>query len=497
MKKFLLILGIVVVLAGFWLARPLFHLAGVAWRESSFTPHETLAAHEADDVSGLNKSQVADVIKIGPSLEIATDQVRAALNRAKREHLAVSMAGARHSEGGHTIPTGGLQLDMGALDYVHFDEATKSVTVGSGCHWEKVIRTLDGFGRSVSIMQSDYNFSVGGSLSVNCHGWQSGRPPLASSVRSFVVVTADGQVRRCSREENNELFGLVLGGYGLFGVILEAELETMPNQMLQGDWENVSQDQYQAALGRWLHRCGGPNLAYGRLSVAPSKFLSEARFTIFSPVEGRTEPVQPEGSFKRWLFRLIFRGQVESDYGKELRWKLERVLGDLGGKLFSRNGTLYFDAGLYLNRDPARTDILQEYFVPREGFTAFVDSLRTCVRRNHIELLNVTIRDVKEDKDTFLAYARGDRVALVLFFDQKKTSEAEGAMQKCTQELVDASLVVGGTYYLPYRAHPTEAQFLAAYPMAQKFAAAKKKWDPGLLFRNQFYDRYLAGLKAA
>src|SRR5437660_314829 len=83
-----------------------------------------------------------------------------------------------------------------------------------------IIPYLDRRRHSVAVMQSDNTFSVGGSLSVNCHGWQFGRPPIASTVESLRLMQADGSIVRCSRTENPELFSLVLGGYGLFGIIL-------------------------------------------------------------------------------------------------------------------------------------------------------------------------------------------------------------------------------------------------------------------------------------
>ena len=43
-------------------------------------------------------------------------------------------------------------------------------------------------------------------------------------------MKADGQVVRCSRTENAELFSLVLGGYGLFGIILDADLHVVANE---------------------------------------------------------------------------------------------------------------------------------------------------------------------------------------------------------------------------------------------------------------------------
>jgi FAD/FMN-containing dehydrogenase len=38
-------------------------------------------------------------------------------------------------------------------------------------------------------------------------------------VEAFDLVGPDGEVRRCSRAEHADLFRLVIGGYGLFGIV--------------------------------------------------------------------------------------------------------------------------------------------------------------------------------------------------------------------------------------------------------------------------------------
>src|SRR5579872_279851 len=78
-------------------------------------------------------------------------------------------------------------------------------------------------------MQGPNVFTVGGSISVNAHGWDMRHGPVAASVEWFSILLADGSVKRCSRTENPELFHLVLGGYGLFGVILNVGLHVTDN----------------------------------------------------------------------------------------------------------------------------------------------------------------------------------------------------------------------------------------------------------------------------
>ncbi len=105
-------------------------------------------------------------------------------------------------------------------------------------------------------------------------------------------------------------------------------------------------------------------------------------------------------------------------------------------------------------------------------------------------MLNVTVRNVLKDNDSFLRYADRDVFALVMLFNQPRSADADERMQALTRELIDAVLECGGRYYLPYRLHATREQFARAYPQAREFFARKRYYDPDGLFRNQFYERY-------
>jgi len=53
-----------------------------------------------------------------------------------------------------------------------------------------------------------------------------------------------------------------------------------------------------------------------------------------------------------------------------------------------------------------------------------------------------------------------------------------------------AALSLSGRHYLPYRLHATKAQLARAYPQAAQLVAIKRTYDPDLVFRNQFWDKY-------
>jgi len=149
----------------------------------------------ADDVSRLNATHVAELWNM-PSGSDAEQQLRDLLARARQLKLHVSIAGARHSMGGQTIYADGIQINMLPYHQMSLDEQQNVLQVQTGALWADVIPYLDSHQRSVSVMQASNSFSVGGSLSVNCHGWQPNRPPIASTVDSFRIMLADGSILR-------------------------------------------------------------------------------------------------------------------------------------------------------------------------------------------------------------------------------------------------------------------------------------------------------------
>ena len=447
-----------------------------------------------DDASRLNQTHVTEVWRIPADPTAAETQLRAVLERARSRGLRVSIAGARHSMGGHTIYPEGIVLDMLPFNRMALDVRAGIVRVGAGARWSEVIPYLDSQGFSVGVMQSNDNFSVGGSLSVNCHGWQHDRQPIASTVESFRLMKADGTVVVCSRVENAELFSLALGGYGLFGVILDADLRVVPNERYHPESEVIPAEAYVA---RFLEKVRGRpdiGMVYGRLSIVPGDqtFLKEAILTVFRRAPCRQEDIPPlTASSLSTVRREVYRAQIGSDAGKKVRWQAEKTIGEqIASEFVSRNQLLNEGAEVYQEQNADRTDILHEYFIPTENVTVFLAKARAIIPRHKVDLLNVTVRNIFEDKDTVLRYADRDMFSFVMLFNQPITDDGESVMRGATRELIDAAMACGGRYYLPYRLHATEAQFARAYPRAVAFFERKRFYDRDEIFQNQFYLKY-------
>lgn len=470
--------------------RPTWHLVMVAWNDRNEL--EAIPHGEINDASRLNQTAVAEIVDVPVEIDRAERQLAELLQRARRDGLRVSIAGARHSMGGHTIYPGGISINMLALNQMELDEERDILHVGAGALWSDIIPFLDQRGRSVSVMQSNSSFSVGGSLSVNCHGWQYGRPPIASTVQSFRLMKANGSIVACSRLENADLFGLVLGGYGLFGIILDVDLKVVTNRRYLVTSHIVPAHE---ALSTYREKVGTRSdaaMVYARLNVDPDQFLREVILNVFTEdpdLQAAIPDLKDPGL--AGIRRHIFRGSTDSDYGKQLRWAAETKLQPhLRASAFSRNQLLSEGVSIFENRLADSTDILHEYFVPPDRIELFVQRVRSIIPECHGNLLNVTVRSVERDDDTYLRYADRPMLSLVMLFNQKRTGEGEAAMRQMTRKLIDAAIEVGGRYYLPYRLHATVEQFHAAYPMAADFFNLKRKHDPDEIFQNQFYLTY-------
>ena len=309
------------------------------------------------------------------------------------------------------------------------------------------------------------------------------------------MLLADGTALPCSRTENADLFRHAMGGYGLFGVITELELDMVPNARLVPRYETMSGLEIGARFAQQLASDPTIQMAYGRMDVTLDRFFEEAVLITYRPTADQANLPAASGSgFVSRASRYLFRAQVESDRAKRFRWWTETGLGPRFAGTSTRNTLMNEPVVTLDDRDPFRTDILHEYFVPPERFADFVRACQAVIPASYQQLLNITLRFVDTDRDSVLAYAPGPRLAAVLLFSQEKTARGESDMARMTQALIDRVLDIGGTYYLPYRPHATLAQLTRGYPSAAAFAAGKRAADPDLLFRNQLWDGYFAKL---
>jgi FAD/FMN-containing dehydrogenase len=460
-------------------------------------PFEQLGGF-VNDASHLNKTSVFGIVKV-----LSEADVRNALQFARDHGLKVTAAGQRHSMGGQSFVQNGIVLDMRGFNRLRLDKEHKILNVQAGATWKQVQIFLDEQGLSVKAMQSINIFTVGGTLSVNAHGIAHNPGPIASTVRSFRIMLSDGEIKTASPTGNAELFRCALGGYGLMGVILDVDLDVVDNEMYVWKTHYLGYKEFADYYGKNVEGNPKIGLAYGRLSMSPSTYLSETAIHTYERIP-ESVPVQPLKAPRFvWLDRFVINFSKTGGLGRRLRWALEKygeprlhtcltrnqAMSREEGCLVSRNQEMY-DSMDYLENRLRDTDILQEYFIPQQRMPEFVEGLHKVVAANGANLINVTIRIVHKDNVTALPYAREDMFAYVLYFNQRFNDDESRTLQKTTTDLIDLALGLDGTYYLPYQLFYSPQQLRNAYPDIDSFFALKKRYDPVVLFTNKFYEKY-------
>lgn len=436
-----------------------------------------------NDVSQLNPIAVARVVK---------PKTVEAIQRLVREAKGpVSIGGARHSMGGQIATEGALFLDLREFDRVlDLDTKARTIRVQTGITWRKIQEAIDRDGLAVKVMQSYANFTVGGSLSVNGHGRYVGQGSLVGTVRAIAVVLADGSLVQASRSENPELFRGCIGGYGALGVIVEATLDLAENRALERTNKRLPLAEYKKFFDDAIR--DSKTAVFHNGDIYPPAYDTVMAITWSTTERPVTIPDRLVPITDHHLKdQLVWLWMSEVPYGRESRrrffdpWRLR------GSPVVWRNYEASYDvAELEPISRTSSTYVLEEYFVPVDRFEEFAAKMRSVFERHRPNVINVSIRHASADPDTLLSWARTESFAFVIYYKQGVSPAARDEVGVWTRELIDAVLDLGGTYYLPYQLHASEAQFHRAYPGADALFALKRRLDPDDRFRNKLWDKY-------
>ena len=469
-----------------------FNVQDLVWPDPDPGVTKSLAV---DDVTRLNSTEVERIFFVRNS-----GDVQRVLSQARAEGRSVSMRGTQHSMGGQSIAPGGFVIDMARLNKMELNPATGTVTVGPGVLWSQLVLYLNQFGLSPQTLQSYSTFSVGGSLSVNAHGITSDQS-VQDSVVSLTVVRWDGAVTFCSPEVEKELFSLVLGGYGMFGVMVEVELKVQDNAHLWMELIECTTEEFPLMYGSLLED-KSVDIKLGRIDTVKGE---SCQLFVFKKTRSRegvrtvsSVPLEPREMSA--TSQLLYKWLLPA--GKNLRSTLENLTGQaLDWSDANERNLLIYESCLPLAKmfTPLHTIdhtfVLQEFFVPKGRFTAWMHASKSILtaRYKKVTLLNCTVRFVFEDKTTLLSYSRDKEgsFAFVLYYRVVRNSDGDKELAQIHDKLTKVTLDCSGTFYLPYRHHYTKEQLLQAYPRIEEFFQKKNKYDPHKLFSSAWSEHYM------
>ncbi len=459
--------------------------------------------------SGLNPSQHARVYVPRDAAHIAEILLAAA---KVGQHVAI--AGAQHAMGGQQFAEGGWLVDTRALDgIIDFDAGSGRVCIGAGTRWPTLQRFLeaqrDSQGRGWAIRQKQTgadDFSLGGALAANIHGRGLDRPPFVDDIESFTLVTPDGGIVDVDRQRQPELFSLVVGGYGLFGVVSALTLRLAPRRIMQRRVCLLRRAELAAAFAQ--ARAEGACYGDFQFAIDPRSgdFLDLGVFACYVAVDGRMngETAADAAAHSQAL-------QLSSDDWRELLMLAHidksEAFRRYSAFYLASDGQLYgsddHQFGVYLDGyhqaiDAALghvgSELITELYVPLGNLDAFLGLIGDDCRRHDVDLIYGTVRVIERDRETVLAWARESWACVVLNLHVRHDADGKARMRRDMRRLIDRALQFGGSFYLTYHRAARADQLRAAYPRLDEWLGAKRRIDPAGVLASDWYRALLATL---
>ncbi len=443
--------------------------------------------------SQLNRCDVLDVAAVD-SLEA----IQLAVRRARDEDVPIAVAGGRHAMGGQQFCEGGLLVDTRPLARVlDFDEAGQTITVEAGIQWPALGEHLASTPLAIRQKQTGADrLSIGGAIAANAHGRGLTMTPFVGDVEELTLVDAEGDVLRCSRDENAELFRLVAGGYGLFGIVYSARLRLARRRKLERVVEVRELDGVPAALEQRI----AEGFLYGdfQFAIDPSTedFLRRGVFSCYRPVPDAT--LIPAGqralSREEWaqLLLLTHTGKAEA---------FERYSAHYlktSGQIYLSDAHQYgeYVEGYHVELDRLTgaehpgSEMITEIYVPRDRLVDFMRDVADDFRANGVDVIYGTVRLIERDEESFLAWARESWACVIFNLCTRHTPEGIEHSAAAFRRLIDRAIERGGSYFLTYHRFATGEQVEACYPQFREFLRLKRVHDPEERFQSDWYRHY-------
>ena len=414
------------------------------------------------------------------------------------------IAGGRHAMGGQQFASGAVLIDMTSMNRVlGFDPDKGHVEVEAGICWPELLAWLARAQHNQwpqwGIRQKQTGadrLSIGGTLSANAHGRGLALKPFIDDVESFTLLDANGQIRTCSREQNSELFSLVIGGYGLFGVIATVKLRLVRRRKMQRLVSVIDLAELLPAVAdRMTDGClyGDFQFAIDPLS---DDFLNKGVFSCYQPVHDKT--VMPEGQkelhAEDWMKLLYLAHQEKS-----------RAFENYSRYYLSTDGQYYWSddhqlseylidyhrqLDVQLGASGCGTEMITELYVPRHRLVSFMDDVRADLRDSGANVVYGTIRFIERDDESFLPWARAPYACIIFNLHTGHSPEALEKTAEDFRRLIDHAIRHGGSFYLTYHRWASRQQVQTCYPEFPRFLALKKHYDPGGRFQSDWYRHY-------
>jgi FAD/FMN-containing dehydrogenase len=154
----------------------------------------------------------------------STDDVIAAVRFAREQDLLIAVRGGGHSVAGFSTCDGGMVIDLSGMRDVRVDPARRTARVGGGALLEQLDQAAQEFGLACPVGVVGHTGVGGLTLGGGMGRLQRKHGFTIDNLLSVDLVTANGELRHISDDDDPDLFWALRGAGANFGVVTSFEL---------------------------------------------------------------------------------------------------------------------------------------------------------------------------------------------------------------------------------------------------------------------------------
>lgn len=411
-----------------------------------------------------------------------------------------------YSIGSQHLIENGILIDTKKMNKVEFfDSVNGVVKTGPSMSWHQLLSYLNRAQKDnpyawmpKQIPSHFLDYSIAGSVSANIHGNNLLCSPLIKDIDAIDLINISGEAQRIHRKANDELFKLVVGGYGLFGLITGVELKLSKKLILKRKVQAISIKDLFSNINDHI-QAGCLNFEVTlNTDDSSSDFLQTGLVSSYFPVEADPKTIQFETYHDSYLDKTMYKENLHLFKNN----KNEKI--KLKNDLIERKNELYYWSNQITPYCPVEKNlhivnlffpeyknhflIKQKYYIPMENIHLFLNKMSSHKICHEFNLINATLSITKKDEESFLFWSKQDYAALDLSFHISQSTQSLINIKEYLIEITDLAIYFNGNFDLGYTQCFEKDQLLNCYPQMPDFLNLKLKHDPNEMIQSNWYQ---------
>lgn len=428
------------------------------------------------------------------------------VKQLKTQSKMVSFQSKGYSIGSQHLIENGILINAKKMNKVEFfDSVNGFVKIGPSMSWYQLLCYLTRAQKDnpnawmpKQIPSHFLDYSIAGSISANTHGNNLLCPPIIKDIDAIDLLGVSGEVQRIHRKSNDELFKLVVGGYGLFGFITGVEIKLSKKMILKRKVETILIKDLFSNISNHI-QAGCLNFeVILNTDESSNDFLQTGIVSSYFPVEADPKTIQFEAYHDSYFDKIMYKEHLHLlNNNKKQKAKIKNDLIESKNELYYWSNQIVpyspFEkhlpiVNLFFPEYKNYFLIKHKFYIPIDNIHLFLNKVSSHKICREFNLLNATITITKKDEESFLFWSNQDYAALDLDFHISQSLQSLINIKEYLIELTDLAIHLNGSFDLGHMPCFEKNQLLKCYPQMPDFLNLKLKHDPNEIIQTNWYQ---------